>query len=93
MRHAEPALTKGEVIWLENDHSDSVLSFLRRTPAGEILSVVNMSNRSVKVRVTFPETTAWSYDTLNADGAKVESNDNGPTLQLEEFGYLVAKRK
>ncbi|HUT94339.1 MAG TPA: alpha-amylase family glycosyl hydrolase [Thermoguttaceae bacterium] len=93
MRHAERALTHGEVVWLDTDQPDSVASFLRRTPGEAVLSVVNLSNRAVKVRVTFPEPTPWSYDTLIADGAKAEPDDGGPVVNLAGFGYLVAKRK
>jgi len=93
MRHAERALTHGEVVWLDNDQPDAVAAFLRRTADEEILSVVNLSNRAVKVRVTFREPARWSHDTLIADGAKVEPDDGGPVVNLAGFGYLVAKRK
>lgn len=93
MRHAERALTHGEVVWLDNDQPDAVAVFLRRTADEEILSVVNLSNRAVKVRVTFREPARWSHDTLIADGAKVEPDDGGPVVNLAGFGYLVAKRK
>ncbi len=93
MRHAERALTHGEVIWVDNDQPGSVVSFLRRTPGEEILSVVNLSDREIKVRVALPKPTRWSYDTVMADGAKVQGADGSPTLSLARFGYLVAKRK
>ena len=93
MRHAERALTHGEVVWLDNDQPDAVASFLRRTRDEEILSVVNLSNRTIKVRIAFPEPARWSHDTLIAGGAKVEGGDSGPMLNLAGFGYLVAKRK
>jgi len=93
MRHAERALTRGAVVWLDNDQPDSVLSFLRRTSGEEILSVLNLSNRATKVRITFPDPTQWSYNALIADGATVESDGSAPMLNLEGFGYLIAKRK
>ena len=93
MRHAERTLTHGEVVWLDNDHPDSVLSFLRRASDEEILCVVNLSERPTKVRIAFPERTPWSCDTLMADGAKAETEDSGLLVNLEGFGYLVAKRK
>jgi glycosidase len=93
MRHAERALTHGEVVWLDNDQPDSVLSFLRRTASEEILSVVNLSHRPTKVRVTFPERIGWSGDTLLAEGAKAETGDSGFLVNLDGFGHLVAKRK
>ena len=93
MRHAEQVLTQGEVVWLGNDQPDSVLSFLRRTPDDEILSVLNLSNREFEIRITLPELTQWSYKTLITDSAEVERDDSGPALKLGGFGYLVAKRK
>ncbi len=93
MRHAERALTHGAVVWLDNDQPDAVLSFLRRASGEEILSVVNLSDRTIKVRISFPEPTPWSYDTLIADGAKAEASDRGASLNVQGFGYLVAKRK
>lgn len=89
IRRAERALTHGAVVWLDNDQPDSVLSFVRRSPDDESLSVSNLSNRIIKVRITFPEPSQWSHNTLIADGAKVERDDSGPTLNLEGFGYLV----
>jgi glycosidase len=93
MRHTERALTHGAVVWLDNDQPDSVLSLLRRTSSEGILSVLNLSAHAVKVRITFPEPTRWSYNTLIVDSAKVQIDDNGPLLNLEGFGCLVAKRK
>jgi len=93
MRHAERALTHGEVVWLDNDQPDAVAAFLRRTADEEILSVVNLSKHAVKVRVTFREPARWSHDTLIADGAEVNPDDGGPVVNLAGFGYLVAKRK
>jgi glycosidase len=93
IRHAERALTHGAVVWLDNSQSDAVLSFLRRAPDGETLSVVNLSDRAIKVRIRFPESTPWSYGTLIADGATAEGDDAGASLNMQGFGYLVAKRK
>lgn len=92
MRHAERALTHGEVVWLDNDQPDAVLSFLRRTTDEEILSVLNLSNSTITVRIAFPEGTQWPYNKLIANDARVENKGSGLMLNLEGFGYLVAKR-
>lgn len=92
MRHAERALTHGAVVWLDNDQPSSVLSFLRRAFGEEILSVLNLSDRATKVRITFPEPTRWPYSTLLAEGAKAETSDTGASLNMDGFGYLVGKR-
>lgn len=93
LRRSEPALTAGEVVWLDNDQPDAVVSFLRRTPDEEILSVANLSNRSVEVQLALPGRTLASYKTLIADGAKIGTAKSGATLSLEGFSYLVGKRK
>ncbi len=93
LRHAEPALTRGDVVWLDNDQPDSVLSFLRRASGEEILAVVNLSANSTKVGIRCSEPSPWSPAPLIAAGASVETDDRGPLVQLDGFGYLVTKRK
>jgi glycosidase len=93
MRHAERALTHGAVVWLDNDQPDAVLSFIRRTPDDEILSVVNLSGRAVRVCIALPEATDWPTHTLVADGATIERDGAATALRLEGFGYLAAKQK
>lgn len=93
MRHAERALTHGEVVWLDNDQPDTVLSFLRRAGGEQILSVVNLADRARKVRITLPDPGCSSYSTLMADGAEADAEADGFRWILEGLGYLVAKRK
>ncbi len=92
IRHAQPALTHGAVVWLDNDRPDSVLSFLRRMPGEEILSVVNLSGRTVKVRITLDEATKWAGNTLISESAKVMTEGDDLVLDLGGFGYRVTKR-
>lgn len=92
MRHAEPALTHGEVMWLDNDAPDAVLSFLRRTSDEEIFSVVNLSKERKQVRIQLPEAAQRSFDSLLVDEAKVADSPSGLALSLEGFGYWVGKR-
>lgn len=92
LRSGERALTRGDVIWVDNDQPEAVLSFLRRTPDEEVLSVVNLADRAIQVRISVPEPTP-SFATRIADGARVETQDGALRLDLEGFGYLVAKRR
>jgi glycosidase len=65
MRREEPALkAAGEVAWLTNDRTESVLSYLRRDKNEEILVVVNLSNRAIQVRVGLPDRTPAVYRNL-----------------------------
>jgi cyclomaltodextrinase / maltogenic alpha-amylase / neopullulanase len=93
MRHTERALTHGAVVWLDNDRPDAVLSFLRRVPGEEILSVVNLSDRAANVHLALSEPTRWTHVIRMAEGAKVETHDGGFCLSLGSFGYLAARKK
>jgi hypothetical protein len=43
MRAAEPVLTSGELIWINNTEPGSVLSLVRKKGDSEVLSIVNLS--------------------------------------------------
>lgn len=89
MRHAETALTDGEVIWIDNDAPDSVLSFLRRNDDQEVVSVVNLSKDAKTVNLQMPKNSRSSFDTILEDEATVEGSSS--TLSLGVFGYWVGK--
>ena len=61
----------------------------------EILSVLYLSDRATKVRITFPEPTSGSWHILNAiaEAAKIETDHRGLQPNVAGFGYLIAKRK
>lgn len=91
LRCSERALAAGDVVWLTNDQSESVLSYLRRTDHAEILVVVNLSNRALKVRVTMPDKASAAYRNLLTQKVAV-STAEGLTVGLAGFDYLVGKR-
>jgi len=93
LRRAERPLIHGDVVWLDNDQPDAILSFVRRESAEEIVCVLNLSERPTKVRLPVFQSAPWSPSPLLADGAKAETDDSGLLLNLEAFGYLVGKRQ
>jgi len=44
LRRSSEALRRGSLVWLHNSDESRVLSFLRRSPAEEILVTINLSN-------------------------------------------------
>jgi glycosidase len=52
LRRSIPALTEGSVKWLDNDQSDSILSFARETEDSAILVVINATDKPVTTNVT-----------------------------------------
>jgi glycosidase len=89
LRRNEPALTDGEVIWLDNDQPDAVLSFLRRAGSDEIVTVASLSNRKLKVQVELP----GKFNALVSDGAKVSAADGKLALDLDACSYYVGKKQ
>ncbi len=88
LRRAEPALSGGEVVWLDNDQPDAVLSFLRRAGREEIVTVASLSNRKLTVHLELPP----GLEPLLVDGAKLTAEADKAALELEPCGYFVARK-
>lgn len=86
LRRSEPALTKGNVVWQDNDAPTAVLSFLRTTGAETILTILNLTSNPVTV--TLPGLTG-PFQPLLAEGTTHHA-PNG--FALEADGYFVGKR-
>lgn len=91
MRHAEPALTDGAVLWLDNDQPEAVLSFLRQTDGHRIISVLNLSDHATRVCITLPENCRTSFVPLVSRGATTQPAKDGATLNMDAFGYMVGQ--
>ncbi len=91
LRHAERALTDGEVAWLDNDAPAAVLSYLRQTPDERIFCVVNLSNQTKRIRIDVPDGSQPAFKVLLADSANVVGSGDGTCLNLKGFGYFAAK--
>jgi glycosidase len=92
LRRSQPALNSGDVVWLDNDQPDAVVSFLRRAGAEEILSVVNLSNRPVRARIDLPGRAAPAYGSLLSRGVKTVAAEGKLAVELEGSGYFVGKK-
>jgi glycosidase len=93
MRSSQPALTSGELIWINNTEPDSVLSFLRREGDEEILVILNMSNRKVHVTVDLPVMEYYSVDNLLSEGeTRFELYSGRVASHLAGYGYVVGKK-
>ena len=86
MRRSEPALTQREVVWLNNDAPEAVLSYLRTSGNGKILTVLNLTGNPVNVKLPG---LAETFKPLLAEGAK-RNGDGG--FALEANGYFVGKK-
>lgn len=91
MRLAETTLTRGDVVWLDNDKPDAVASFLRRSSNTEILCVINLSNLKLKTQITLADGMATSYTAILTERTNVSTNGGKIAVDLGDFGYYVGK--
>jgi glycosidase len=87
LRRTEPALATGEVVWLDNDQPDAVISFARRAGGAELVTVANLSNRKVKVQV---ESSAKLAPLLSASVTPALTSDK-LVLTFDTCGYFIGK--
>lgn len=92
LRRQEAALHSGEVAWIDHDQPDTVVAFLRRAEGREILTVVNLSSRAIKVRLQPPAGAAPAYVPVLSGGAKTAAVEGSLACELEGFGYFVGQR-
>ena len=85
LRTSEPALTQGELAWLDSDAPEAVLSFVRVFGGEKILMVINLTDKPVKVSVKGSEG-AWKP--LLKEGAV--ANDQG-VFELAAYGFFAGK--
>ena len=94
MRATHPEFTSGDVVWLNNTEPDSVLSFLRRKGNGEILVILNLSNRQVHVTVDLPVMDYYVVDNLLSEGQTWFQLYSGRvSMDLGAFASMVGQAK
>ena len=94
MRAANPELTSGEVVWLNNSEPDSVLSFLRKQGDGEILVMLNLSNRQVHVTVDLPVMDYYVVDNLlTGSETWFQLYSGRVSMDLGAFDSMVGKAR
>jgi len=93
LRAAEPALTRGGVVWINNSAPDSVLSFLRKDGNTEILVMVNLSNRQTHVTIDLPVMDYYAVQNLlKPDKTWFQLYSGRVSADLGAFDYVVGKK-
>jgi len=93
MRNSQPALTSGELTWVNNSEPDNVLSFLRQKGEDEILVILNLSNRKLHVTIDLPVMQYYSVENLLSEGKTwFELYSGRVSATLAGYGYVVGKK-
>jgi glycosidase len=97
LRKEEAALTSGELFWIANTAPESVLSFVRKRGAEEVVVIVNLSNRILAGSMDLPAAEYVRLKQVFGDGgltSEVERLDVGRVgFRLPAYGTIVAKRQ
>jgi glycosidase len=91
LRHAHPALTDGELVWLHNSDEARVLSFLRRAAGESLLVAVNVSSQPF-VGVVEAGDGGYAEITPAAEGAKAAHVVSLPAMSLAAWEYRVFRK-
>jgi glycosidase len=93
MRAEEPALTSGELIWINNTEPPSVLSLLRKKGDSEVLVIVNLSNRQVHVAIDLPVMDYYAVQNLlKPDKTWFQLYSGRVSVDLGAFEWVVGKK-
>jgi cyclomaltodextrinase / maltogenic alpha-amylase / neopullulanase len=93
MRETYPALTHGDVVWINNTQPASVLSFLRKQGDSEILVILNLSNRELHVTIDLPVMDYYAVENLLSPGKTWFQLYSGRvSAELGAFAYVVGKK-
>jgi glycosidase len=91
LRRTERALKQGSVEWLDNDAPVTVLSFLRKSGSEQILTVVNLKDSPVAVRIERRVPAESAVTLLNCGVKGVESKGEALLLTLDSAGYWAVR--
>ena len=92
LHRSHPALYAGEVKWVDHNQPEIVVAFKRYTENEEILTVTNLSNRKIKVRLPLENSKAFIKNMLLSNKIKTDYSYEELILEMDGFGYLVAKK-
>ncbi|MBQ7320619.1 MAG: alpha-glucosidase C-terminal domain-containing protein [Clostridia bacterium] len=85
LHHGYDAITNGELIWVEHDRPEEVISYIRCAGDQKLLVLVNSKNRDVSVKLDLAGRT---NEVLLRYGAKTEDDT---VFELKPYGYLVVR--
>jgi cyclomaltodextrinase / maltogenic alpha-amylase / neopullulanase len=92
LRHSNPALSDGELVWMQNSDEARVLSFIRRDAGESLLVAVNLSSQPFSGTI---EAVDGSYTDITPapDGAASTHAASLPALSLAAWEYRVFRKQ
>ena len=82
LRRGNPALTDGEVVWIDNNTPDEVISFIRSVSDQKIAVIINLSGKTVHTTLDIK---IEPGEILNAR----ETYTNGDKIDILPYGWCI----
>ena len=89
-RKKSPALTSGELIWVDNTADASVLSFLRKGAGEELLVVINLSSRPLGVAPRGVDLKGYEKVQFAKNAGQAEKRQG--LVELPGFGWGIFRK-
>jgi cyclomaltodextrinase / maltogenic alpha-amylase / neopullulanase len=90
LRKQYPALSTGEVVWIENTAPGEVVGFVRRDAKDECLVLINFSSRRVNGSVELAN--AEGFELANIKGRPNPVESRLPNFSLGGYGWYIYHR-
>ena len=89
-RKKSPALTSGELIWVDNTADASVLSFLRKGAGEELLVVINLSSRPLRFAPRGVDLKNYEQVQFPKNAGQAEKKQD--RMELPGFGWGIFRK-
>ncbi|MBI4979354.1 MAG: hypothetical protein HZC28_17870 [Spirochaetes bacterium] len=92
LRGTERALSQGDVVWIDNNQPDSVLSFIRAIGNEQIAVIVNLSKLPVKTSIAVENISAFEPLMTRGTTCTMTAQDKGDFI-LGAYGFYIGTCK
>ncbi|NLF59948.1 MAG: hypothetical protein GX574_02250 [Lentisphaerae bacterium] len=90
LRHDHSVLTEGAVEWLENDQADAIVSFRRCGCEGDMVIIINASDKLISSTVSLDERVSPFLEPELARGVDFTVKDKSIKVDMLPYGFVVA---
>jgi glycosidase len=90
LRKSSPAITSGDLVWLDNSAPNEIISFVRRDTKDEYLVLINLSSRRVDANVELPN--AGEFEPVKVTGHAGPVDITLPDFHLNGYGWFIYHR-
>lgn len=90
LRHDHSVFTEGAVEWLENDQADAIVSFRRCGCEGDMVIIINASDKLISSTVSLDERVSPFLEPELARGVDFTVKDKSIKVDMLPYGFVVA---